>query len=703
MTARASVPPPRGTPSDRPPPGGRSHLQLSTTAGGGDAHPALAPDPLIGLVVAERYRILDLLGRGGMGVVYRVEHVRIGKLLAMKLLAGELSRNPEAVRRFKHEAQTASRLSSPNTVQVFDFGAADGLTYLVMELVGGEDLGTLLRLEEVVEPRRLCRIVLQVANALAEAHQHGIVHRDVKPENVMLVRGKEGHEIAKVFDFGLAKLREGLVEGPAMTTPGLIMGTPYFMAPEQVRGEVVDHRADIYALGAVMYRSLTGRYPFDGASPIAVCAKHLTEEAIPPAQVAPERGIPVALSDVVMRALAKDPDARHARVEDLQAAVADVLATLEGHPVEPFDSAAIRAMTAAGPGVVEHGADPAAVATRDEVEAYERRLRRRRWGVLAAAALIPIAAAAAGAAWWSRPAEAFDGWEREPNDEAATATPVPYGMTVHAHLGRRASPTRSDVDLFAFDVPAGGPSRIELAALPNIPLCLQLFRKGQPSAFAQWCSGQPGVDLVLPQVALEPGPHLAAVLQDVDPRGSDARVFVHENVSDAFALTVRPADVAPDHEIEPNDVVGAASRVAIGGTMHGAIASAADEDVVCVDDAEDRAIRLVITDAARPDGVVLEVTPRVDGAAQPLRRVHGRAPRAPAPDPPRGAAGRAAPAAAGSDIDVPSPFTLALPAAAARCLTLRLGVDPARPEAASAAKVGSAEPWSVRVEAADAP
>ena len=346
MTARASVPPTRSI-SERPPAATRSQLQLATTAGGAEPASTHAPDPLIGLVVAERYRILDLLGRGGMGVVYRVEHVRIGKLLAMKLLAGELSRNPEAVRRFKHEAQTASRLSSPNTVQVFDFGVADGLTYLVMELVSGEDLGSLLRLEEIVEPHRLCRIVLQIANALGEAHQHGIVHRDVKPENIMLVKGKEGHEIAKVFDFGLAKLREGLVEGPAMTTPGLIMGTPYFMAPEQVRGEVVDHRADIYALGAVMYRALTGRYPFDGASPIAVCAKHLTEDPIPPATVAPERGIPVPLSDVVMRALEKDPDRRYGRVEDLQAAVAEVLAGLEGHPVEPFDSAAIRAMTAA--------------------------------------------------------------------------------------------------------------------------------------------------------------------------------------------------------------------------------------------------------------------------------------------------------------------------------------------------------------------
>ncbi len=684
-TQRASVPPPRTrSAGERSHAASRSQLQMATTAGGNDAGPALAPDPLIGLVVAERYRILDLLGRGGMGVVYRVEHVRIGKLLAMKLLAGELSRNPEAVRRFKHEAETASRLSSPNTVQVFDFGAADGLTYLVMELISGDDLGSTLRLEDSISSARLCRMILQVANSLAEAHQHGIVHRDVKPENVMLVKGKEGQEVVKVFDFGLAKLRQA-AEVPAMTTPGLIMGTPYFMAPEQVRGEPVDARTDIYALGAVMYRALTGRYAFDGPSPIAVCAKHLTEMPSPPSTIAPKLDIPQQLSDVVMRALAKDPEERFQRVEDLQAAVADVLAVIEGKPVAPFDSAAIRAMTEAGPGIVEHGAEPGAVATRDEVEAYERSLRRKRWGFYAAAMLAPIGALAAGAAWWTRPVETFDGWEREPNEDAMQANPVPFGTTVRGHLGKRVSPTKSDVDLYAFEVPPQTPAtQVALRTLPNIPLCLQLFRRGQPAAFAQYCTGQPGVDLTLRALAMEPGAYLAAVLQDLDARGGPQRAFVHENLSDTYELTIQAAADVAGQEVEANDALTAATRVRAGATVAGALASAGDEDFVCVEGGQSKALRVVITDASRPHGVVLEVTPWIDGSARALRRLHTRE----LASPPKG----------DDPIDVRSPWVLPLPAAEARCLSFRLGFDPAMPAAARAAKLGSPEPWRVQIE-----
>ena len=154
-----------------------------------EAAAPIAPvaDPLVGMVLADRYRILGPIGRGGMGIVYKVEHTRIGKLLAMKLLAGELSRNPDVVRRFKREALTVSRLQSPNTVQVFDFGAEGGLTYLVMELVTGDDLGRVLRAEGPMPFSRLGKIVIQVCSSLAEAHQKGIVHRDIKPENLMLV------------------------------------------------------------------------------------------------------------------------------------------------------------------------------------------------------------------------------------------------------------------------------------------------------------------------------------------------------------------------------------------------------------------------------------------------------------------------------------------------------------------------------------
>jgi serine/threonine-protein kinase len=190
-------------------------------------------DPLLGLVIAERYRIIEELGRGGMGIVYKVEHTRLGKLLAMKLLTGELARNPDVVRRFKQEALTVSKLSSANTVQVFDFGVAEGgLTYLVMELVAGEDLGRVLRRTGPLAFDRLGKLIVQVCTSLAEAHQKSIVHRDMKPENIMLLRGRDGAEAAKVLDFGLAKIREG-AELNDVTSEGAIVGTPFTWTPRR--------------------------------------------------------------------------------------------------------------------------------------------------------------------------------------------------------------------------------------------------------------------------------------------------------------------------------------------------------------------------------------------------------------------------------------------------------------------------------------
>ena len=171
---------------------------------------ARAPDPLFGKVIADRYRIVGQVGKGGMGVVYKVEHLRIGKLMAMKLLTGELSRNRDVVRRFKREALAASRLTSVNTVQVWDFGHSEGLTYLVMELVEGEDFGKVLKAHGPIPFHRMAKIAVQVCNSLIEAHARGIVHRDLKPENLLLVRtgSTELQDLVKVLDFGLAKLHE---------------------------------------------------------------------------------------------------------------------------------------------------------------------------------------------------------------------------------------------------------------------------------------------------------------------------------------------------------------------------------------------------------------------------------------------------------------------------------------------------------------
>ena len=658
-----------------------------------DMHMAVA-DPLIGVLVADRYRIVEGLGRGGMGIVYKVEHKQIGKLLAMKLLTGELSRNPEVVRRFKHEALTASRLSSPNTVQVFDFGVSDRLTYLVMELVAGEDLDRILRSHGPMLWSRLGKVVIQVCSSLTEAHTKGIVHRDIKPENIMLVRARDGSDIAKVLDFGLAKLREGesLSE---LTSAGAIVGTPYFMSPEQVRGDPVDARSDIYSLGALMYRALTGHYPFNGPTPMSVFTKHLTEMPIPPAERSPDLNIPVGMSRLVMKALLKNLADRFQRVEDLQAAIVDQLRALGTSSVETLlDSGAVRklenaqaqANANAGP---RKGAE---IATRDEVERYERKLRRQRYGAYAFLAVILLGAGGAGAKLFQSRKQVFMGVETEPNDLAGDADTVPFGRTVTGFLGRRIDPTHGDRDFFAIDVPrdpGGGTiayAKLSVAALPNIPMCTLLYRPGLTTALGQYCVGRAGRDLEIPTLRLEAGRYFVAVLQDMDPHGSQTPPFIHENISDTYSLTLESTERAPGLETEPNDQVASANSLALRETVTGILGWVRDEDVHCVRAAVGERVTFRVTDTARDVGTVLEVTPlrgTEEGAAV---RIHlsGKGPLS------------------ASDVLGPwqSPPTQLDPDVP-RCVRVRLALDPWDTTHATVVPSGGTQTYSIQVGPAE--
>jgi serine/threonine-protein kinase len=646
-------------------------------------------DPLIGVVVADRYRIVEGLGRGGMGIVYKVEHKQIGKLLAMKLLTGELSRNPEVVRRFKHEALTASRLSSPNTVQVFDFGVSDGLTYLVMELVAGEDLGRLLRSNGPMPWSRLGKVIVQVCSSLAEAHAKGIVHRDIKPENIMLIRARDGSDIAKVLDFGLAKLREG--EGLSeLTSAGAIVGTPYFMSPEQVRGDPVDARSDIYSLGALMYRALTGHYPFNGPTPMSVFTKHLTEVPVPPAERAPELGIPSGVSRIVMKSLLKNPADRFQRVEDLQAAVVDQLRAIGTSSVDALlDSGAVRKLGA----VPRPEAKGGELATRDEVERYERKLRRQRYTAFAFLGVLLLGAAGAGAklVQWQWRAPRFTGAEVEPNDVAGDATLVPIGATVSGHLGRRIDAAHGDRDFFAVDVPAspgGGTvayTRLRVTALPNIPMCTMLYRPGFSTALGQYCVGRPGRPLEIPVLRLEAGRYFVAVLQDMDPYGASAPPFVHENVSDSYSMTLEASAPVPGFETEPNDQVASAGSVAVGETVTGMIGWARDEDVYCVRAAAGERAFFRVNDTARDPGTVLEATPMRGTEEGAPVRVHTT---------------RAKPVTT-SDVVAPweSPPEQTEPDVP-RCIKIRLVIDPWASERDKSAPVGGLETYTVEVATA---
>ena len=272
-------------------------------------------DPLVGQLLDGSYEVLRVIGEGGMGKVYEARHTRLHtKRFAVKLLHHELARQPEVVTRFQREAEAASVLTHPNVVGVYDVNtSADGRPYIVAELLQGEDLGSYLDRLGKLPSVEAVHIVRQVCHALGAAHSSGIVHRDVKPENVFLAGP---NATVKVLDFGISKVAE---TSDGLTKTGTVMGTPDYMAPEQARGDRVDSRADIYAVGAILYRALTGRKPFEGSDPMAILTAVLTQEPERPSTLEPR--IPLSLELIVQRTMAKMPNERFATMEALEQAL----------------------------------------------------------------------------------------------------------------------------------------------------------------------------------------------------------------------------------------------------------------------------------------------------------------------------------------------------------------------------------------------
>ncbi len=282
------------------------------------------PDPYIGSVLGGRYRVLRLLGQGGMGTVYLAQHIVIERLVAIKILDERLARRGEILRRFLQEARAAARIDHANVVEVHDFGETDTSAYFVMEYLPGQDLSHLVHQPGGVPLSRLRRILNQIGRALQAAHEKGIVHRDLKPENIILTYKEDGEgeaDFVKLLDFGIARIID---EGPnreRVTEAGTVIGTPEYMSPEQVRGEVPDHRADIYALGCLLYEMLTGQPPFLGESFMAVAGKQMFESAQPPSRRR-SGWMPQDLEAACLRALEKDPAKRFQSMDEMLAALA---------------------------------------------------------------------------------------------------------------------------------------------------------------------------------------------------------------------------------------------------------------------------------------------------------------------------------------------------------------------------------------------
>ncbi len=284
---------------------------MSDRASGALSRGSAAPDPLIGRVIGERFRITALIARGGMGRVYRAEQSPLGRICAVKVLnpnyAGE--HDPEFHKRFFLEASIASKLSHPNTVTVFDYGRAeDDIYYMAMEYLEGHTLHRAIRQAGYLPEARAVHIARQICRSLREAHALGVIHRDLKPANIFLLEHADEADFVKVLDFGLVK--NVAESGEDLTQTGMFMGSPKYMAPEQIRGDRVDAGTDVYALGVMLYEMLTGKVPFDRPTSVNILMAHVHEDPPPMRETNPLIILSSALEEVVAACLAKDPATR---------------------------------------------------------------------------------------------------------------------------------------------------------------------------------------------------------------------------------------------------------------------------------------------------------------------------------------------------------------------------------------------------------
>jgi serine/threonine-protein kinase len=416
--------------------------------------PKAGGDPLVGRVIADRYLILARLGEGGMGRVYLAEHVKMNRQCAVKVMNPSLMTDTESLQRFAREASSAARILHPNVAAVFDYGDAEKIVYLVMEYVDGESLSTIIARERALEPRRAIELARGIADGLHAAHELGIVHRDLKPDNVIVARTKSGKEIPKVVDFGIAKALTDSQED-ALTRSGLVIGTPEYMSPEQLLGDPVDARADIYSLGCILYQMLTGEPAFAAESREQMIRRRLHEPPPHVRDILPD--LPRRLDTLIVHMLARSPGDRLASAAEARDALDPALA-LGGW--DPRSVSAKRPITAVGRPVVT---DPSLQPTMPMPRV--RASKRVAIGAVAGAVVL-----FAGVGLWQRTHKPAPQAQPKPEPTQAAPAPTPSAPAAPDTQTKTTARPRRETAQAAAPKPAGStvPDAATRAALTPI-------------------------------------------------------------------------------------------------------------------------------------------------------------------------------------------------------------------------------------------
>jgi serine/threonine protein kinase len=478
--------------------------------GGQAVSKAAAIDPVIGRTINDRFKIISLIARGGMGKVYRAEQAPLGRSCAVKILnpnyAGE--QDPEFHKRFFLEASIASKLTHPNTVTIFDYGRTDDdIYFMAMELLEGVTLHRAIREVGCFPEERVAHIGRQICRALREAHAHGVIHRDLKPANIFLVDHGDESDFVKVLDFGLVKSVIDNKPEDQLTQTGLFMGSPKYMAPEQIRGDRVDARTDVYSLGIMMYEMLTGKVPFDRPNSLNILMAQVNEDAVPLSVMNPQAHISPVMEELVVRCMSKDPAGRAASMDE-------VLATLKriGGPLSVTGTGEYQALPNAS------GQHPLSAAASGSLPVITGRADFRS----------------------SRPPPSVTGVGRSPSDAPPTSMAGAVGPASNDSSGVPPSATSSQ----QVALPLVTRSSTHDASATPAPIVVPDFRRGR-RALAAGVVCAVGVGAALAVVLLRGGNGETAALENVSPPAQAALPPVAPPPPPVAATPVPPAPAAP--------------------------------------------------------------------------------------------------------------------------------------------------------------